>query len=113
MPVYNLIELTSGPWNGAVLRSKEMTAEEADAINAKMSGQVILWMPAESQRKVPEMQTVEITKGTRKVIATRNDESSKWNARLYVNNGETATFSAGKFKTEKGLRAWAEKKLTV
>ncbi len=49
MPVYNLIELTSGPWNGAVLRSKEMTAEEADAINAKMSGQVILWMPAESQ----------------------------------------------------------------
>ena len=59
------------------------------------------------------MQTIEITKGTRKVIATRNDELSKWNARLYVNNGETATLSAGKFKTEKGLRAWAEKKLTA
>ena len=46
MPIYNLIELTDGPWKGAVLRSKEMTAEEANAINAKMSGQVILWMPA-------------------------------------------------------------------
>lgn len=57
------------------------------------------------------MQTIEIVQGTRKVIAFRNDESCKWDARLYVNNGETATLTCGKFKTEKGLRAWAAKKL--
>jgi hypothetical protein len=53
------------------------------------------------------MQQIEITSGSRKVIAFRNDEASKWEARLYVNNGETATLTCGKFKTEKGLRNWA------
>lgn len=57
------------------------------------------------------MDQLEITAGTRKVIATRNDAASKWDARLYVNKGETATLSCGKFKTEKGLRNWAAKKL--
>ena len=57
------------------------------------------------------MQTIEITSGSRKVIALRNGQSANWDARLYVNNGETATLTCGKFKTEKGLRAWAAKKL--
>jgi hypothetical protein len=57
------------------------------------------------------MQTIEIIKGSRKVIATRNDENSKWTANVYVNNGETITLVRGKFQTEKGLRSWAEKKL--
>lgn len=55
------------------------------------------------------MNQIEITNGSRKVIAFRNDESSQWNARLYVNHGETATLTCGKFKTEKGLRQWATK----
>lgn len=59
------------------------------------------------------MQQIEITNGSRKVIATRNDESYKWNARLYVNHGETATLLCGKFKTENGVRQWANGKLSV
>lgn len=58
------------------------------------------------------MSQIEITKGSRKVIAYRNDEGSKWSARMYVNNGETATLTCGKFKTEKGLRNWADKVLS-
>jgi len=57
------------------------------------------------------MQTLKIANGSRQVIATRNDESSKWNARLYVNGGETATLQCGKFKTVKGLTNWANKVL--
>jgi hypothetical protein len=55
------------------------------------------------------MTTIEITNGTKKVIATRNDEASKWNARLYVNGGETSTLVARKFKATKSLREWAAK----
>lgn len=55
------------------------------------------------------MNQIEITNGTRKVIAFRNDASSKWDARLYVNKGETATLTNGKFKTEAGLRKWASR----
>lgn len=58
------------------------------------------------------MNQIEITNGRRKVIAFRNDETYPWEARLYVNNGETATLTCGKFKTEKGLRTWAAKKLS-
>lgn len=58
------------------------------------------------------MQDLTITKGTRQVIAFRNDSNSKWQARLYVNNGQTATLTSGQFKTEKGLRKWAEKHLS-
>jgi len=50
-----------------------------------------------------------ITHGARQVVAFRNDENSKWHARLYVNKGETATTTASKFKTEAGLRRWARK----
>lgn len=57
------------------------------------------------------MLQIEITSGTRKVIATRNAEGWPWLARLYVNNGESATLKAGKFITEKGLRRWAAKVL--
>jgi hypothetical protein len=57
------------------------------------------------------METIEITNGSRKVVAFRNDANSKWEARLYVNKGETATLTCGKFKTEKGMRTWAAKKL--
>lgn len=49
------------------------------------------------------MSQVEITSGTRKVIATRNAKGWPWLGRLYVNNGETATLKSGKFITEKGL----------
>jgi hypothetical protein len=47
--------------------------------------------------------------GSRQVVATQNSEGSTWSARLYVNKGETATSTAGKFKTEAGLREWAAK----
>ena len=57
------------------------------------------------------MQAIEIANGSRKVIASRNDSASKWTARLYVNNGETATLVARKFKTENGVRKWAAKQL--
>lgn len=57
------------------------------------------------------MQTIEIANGTRKVIASRNDSESKWSARLYVNDGETATTVTAKFKTEDGVRDWAAKQL--
>ncbi len=52
---------------------------------------------------------IEITNGSRKVIAYRNAEGGKWSARLYVNDGETATLTCGKFKTEAGMRKWAAK----
>lgn len=59
------------------------------------------------------METLRLTNGTRQVIATRNDRSSKWVARLYVNNGETATLKCGKFQTVKGLTNWASKVLVA
>jgi len=59
------------------------------------------------------MDQIEITRGSRKIIATRNDASSRWNARLYVNGGDTATLIARTFKTESGLRTWAEKILAA
>lgn len=57
------------------------------------------------------MQTKTIANGSRQVTATRNDEGSKWNARLYVNGGETATLTVAKFKTTAGLERWARKVL--
>lgn len=51
------------------------------------------------------MQQIEIAQGSRKVIATRN--GGKWQARLYVNNGETATLTARKFASVKGVEKWA------
>lgn len=57
------------------------------------------------------MQSLTIEDGTRQVVATRNDSESKWEARVYVNRGETATLETGKFKTETGVRRWASKKI--
>ena len=64
---------------------------------------------------------LEIKQGNRAVIATRNDEESRWHARLYVNARNcdvthpdaTATNSCGTFKTEAGVRRWASKHLTA
>ena len=55
---------------------------------------------------------IEIVKGNRAVIASRNDINSQWTANLYVNtrggiqNGDITT-TRGVFKTEAGVRAWA------
>jgi hypothetical protein len=57
------------------------------------------------------MTTTTITNGNRRVIAIQNAEGSTWNARLYVNGGETATLTARKFKTLAGLEKWARKVL--
>jgi hypothetical protein len=51
---------------------------------------------------------LEICSGRLMVIATRNDTHSKWNARLYVDQGRNATLQARKFVTEKGVRNWAK-----
>jgi len=53
------------------------------------------------------MNQFEVVKGSRKVIATRNDESSPWSARLYLNGGEDASSLSKKLKTEAGIRRWA------
>jgi hypothetical protein len=47
------------------------------------------------------------------VIATSNGEGFSWSSRLYVNNGETATLTAAKHKSEAGARAWAAKALAA
>lgn len=61
--------------------------------------------------KERQMQTIKIINGTRQVIASRNDESSKWSSRVYVNGGETATLVTAKHSTDKGVRAWAAKQI--
>ena len=79
----------------------------------------------EEQRRVPRrpadcgssmsgqlpLRRLEIVKGSRKVIAFRNDEECAWWSRMYVNNGETATLVSARHRTEKGVRKWAEKVL--
>lgn len=56
---------------------------------------------------------IEIRTGSRVVIATSNGEGATWSARLYVNGGETATLTAGRSKTEAGIRKWAAKVLAA
>lgn len=56
------------------------------------------------------MNQIEITKGSRKVISFRCGD--KWESRLYVNNGETATLTCAKHKSEAGVRKWAATKLS-
>lgn len=53
------------------------------------------------------MDTLEIENGRWSVIATRNAGGARWDARLYVNHGKTATLTSSRFKTEAGLRRWA------
>jgi hypothetical protein len=55
----------------------------------------------------------ETTAGTRKVISFANDRNSIWHSRLYVNNGETATLTSAKHKSEAGARKWAAKALAA
>ena len=59
------------------------------------------------------MQQFETTKGSRKVISSRNDEGHEWSSRLYVNYGETATLVCAKHKSEGGARKWAAKVLAA
>ena len=54
---------------------------------------------------------IEITKGSRIVKSFTNGEGYSWTSRLYVNNGETATLTCAKHKTEAGARKWAAKVL--
>lgn len=65
-----------------------------------------------TKHKGKDMNQIEITKGSRKVIAFRNSPAHRWHARLYVNNGETATLTVRTFKTDKGLKKWADTVLT-
>ena len=48
-----------------------------------------------------------IKSGSRQVVVTVQGQS--YSARLYVNNGETATLQSWKGKTETGARRWAAK----
>ena len=57
------------------------------------------------------MKQFTIAKGTRQVIVTEQD--GRYSARFYVNNGETATLTCWKGKTEKGARLFAEKALAA
>lgn len=52
-----------------------------------------------------------LARGTRQVIASRNDTNSSWSARVYVNNGETATLLCCKRATADGVRKWADKNI--
>lgn len=82
----------------------------------------IVWYNQRIQgRQQMTMQTLEQTErrltltcgGSRKVIAFRNDQQSRWTATLYVNRGDTITNIRGTFQTERGLRKWAEKQLSA
>lgn len=57
------------------------------------------------------METMRITRGSRVVIASRNDATARWESRLYVNGGDTATATAAKHKTTFGALRWAKRLL--
>ena len=62
------------------------------------------------------MDTLQIKSGNRMVIATRNDATSPWSSRLYVNvrSGDlTATLQSAKHKTSAGVNKWAAKVLAA
>jgi hypothetical protein len=53
-----------------------------------------------------------IQNGSREVVVTSNGTpGSFWHARLYVDNGNLATLTAWKGKSEAGARRWAAKVL--
>jgi len=58
-------------------------------------------------------QQIETRIGSRVVISFRNGEGYSWSSRLYVNNGETATLTCSKHKSEAGARKWAAKTLAA
>lgn len=51
------------------------------------------------------MKTTRISKGSRVVLV--NEFDGRFEARLYVNNGESATLQSWKGKTIKGAEKWA------
>jgi hypothetical protein len=59
------------------------------------------------------MRQIEITAGTRKIIATSNGAGRPFTSTLYVNGGETATLIRAKHKSEAGMRKWADKVITA
>lgn len=59
------------------------------------------------------MRQFETRNGSRVVISFSNGEGFSWSSRLYVNNGETATLTCAKHKTEAGARKWAAKMLAA
>lgn len=50
-----------------------------------------------------------INNGSRQVVITNSGD--RWTARLYVNNGETATLRSWRGKTEAGALKWAQRTL--
>lgn len=50
---------------------------------------------------------IEFIEGSRRVVLTRNSGADKWNARLYVNDGDTATLVSAKFRTVAKAEKWA------
>ena len=59
------------------------------------------------------MRQFETRNGSRVVISFSNGAGFSWSSRLYVNNGETATLTCAKHKTEAGARKWAAKMLAA
>lgn len=57
------------------------------------------------------MEQFETRKGSRVVISNCQNSAGVWQSRLYVNNGETATLTCARHKTESGARRWARKHL--
>jgi hypothetical protein len=53
------------------------------------------------------MTTFTIKSGSKEVMVIKQGDS--YSARLYVNNGETATLQSWKGKTEAGARKWASR----
>lgn len=46
-------------------------------------------------------------RGSRQVVSFKNGD--RWDSRLYVSHGETATLTHATHKTQKGAQRWAEK----
>ena len=55
--------------------------------------------------------TIITRNGSRQVISDNQNTAGVWESRLYVNNGETATLTCSKHKTESAARRWAAKTL--
>jgi hypothetical protein len=53
------------------------------------------------------MTTFTIKSGSKEVMIVKQGDN--YSARLYVNNGETATLQSWKGKTEAGARKWASR----
>jgi len=58
------------------------------------------------------MDQIEIANQRKIVISTRNDSTSPWHSRLYINGPEkTATLTCAKHKTRAGVEKWARRVL--